>query len=250
MIERTELPIDKCDDGKLASVADGDETLSADEALKICLTQQRDDPNISPQLKESLQLERTCPDLLDFDCKSGDMLLNPDKTTATEVTLPDNVEQSLLSESLDAKQVVLRLMENLRPDKDVLERPDSDTRKKIVRSLAQKAKDLKRHDVFEHLREIAPAGTTGPHLPENLHVLDIPDSVARELTIDLAGGDEWKEIAEGLGLTPREIRFLDKRHRNPMDAALAFAARQGSLSVGELYDLLDERGFPMLADLL
>ncbi|PFX12826.1 putative serine/threonine-protein kinase qkgA [Stylophora pistillata] len=247
---RNQLPIDKCDDGKLASVADGDETLSADEALKIRLTQQRDDPNISPQLKESLQLERTCPDLLDFDCKSGDMLLNPDKTTAaTEVTLPDNVEQSLLSESLDAKQVVLRLMENLRPDKDVLERPDPDT-KKIVRSLAQKAKDLKRDDVFEHLREIAPAGTTGPHLPENLHVLDIPDSVARELTIDLAGGDEWKEIAEGLGLTPREIRFLDKRHRNPMDAALAFAARQGSLSVGELYDLLDERGFPMLADLL
>ena len=44
--------------------------------------------------------------------------------------------------------------------KDVLERPDHGT-KKIIRSLAQKAKDLKRLDVFEHSREIAPAGTTG-----------------------------------------------------------------------------------------
>ena len=45
-------------------------------------------------------------------------------------------------------------------NKDVLEWPDNDT-KKIIRGLAQKAKDLKRLDVFEHLREITPAGTTG-----------------------------------------------------------------------------------------
>ena len=45
-------------------------------------------------------------------------------------------------------------------NKDVLEWPDHDT-KKIIRSLAQKAKDLKRLDVFEYLRENEPAGTTG-----------------------------------------------------------------------------------------
>ena len=51
-------------------------------------------------------------------------------------------------------------MENLQLNKDVFERPDHGA-KKIIRSLAHRAKDLKRLDVFEHLREIAPAGTTG-----------------------------------------------------------------------------------------
>ena len=64
------------------------------------------------------------------------------------------------------------------------------------------------------------------------------------------GGSEWKEIAEALGLTPREIRFLDNRTLNPFDAALAFIASQRCITVGELYDLLNERGFPVIADLL
>ena len=35
-----------------------------------------------------------------------------------------------------------------------------------------------------------------------------------------------------------------------MEAALSFIAKQRLLSVGELYELLNERDFPMLADLL
>ena len=70
------------------------------------------------------------------------------------------MEQSLLSASCDAKEIVHQLKENLQLNKDIFERPDYNT-KKIVRSLAHRAKDLKRLDVFEHLREIAPAGTTG-----------------------------------------------------------------------------------------
>ena len=73
---------------------------------------------------------------------------------------PDNVEQSLLSASCDAKEIVHQLKEYPTLNKVVLERPDDDT-KKIIRSLAQKARDLKRLDVFVHLREIAPDGTTG-----------------------------------------------------------------------------------------
>ena len=65
-----------------------------------------------------------------------------------------------------------------------------------------------------------------------------------------AGGEEWKEVAEALGLTPAEIRFLDNRTLNPLDSALAFIARQRCITVGDLYDLLNERGFPMIADLL
>ena len=70
------------------------------------------------------------------------------------------MEQSLLSASCDAKEIVHQLKENLQLNKDVFERPDYNT-KKIIRSLAHRAKDLKRLDVFEHLREIAPAKTTG-----------------------------------------------------------------------------------------
>ena len=58
------------------------------------------------------------------------------------------------------------------------------------------------------------------------------------------------ELAEGLGLTPAEIRFLDKRTLNPMDAALSFIVKQRFLRVGELYELLEEHNFPVLADLL
>ena len=58
------------------------------------------------------------------------------------------------------------------------------------------------------------------------------------------------ELAEGLGLTPSEIRFLDKHTLNPMGAALSFITKQRFVSVGELYELLNECGLPMLADLL
>jgi len=66
----------------------------------------------------------------------------------------------------------------------------------------------------------------------------------------IVGGEEWKEVAERLGLTPREIRFLDNRTLNPFDAALAFIARQKNITVANLYDLLNECGYPVLADLL
>ena len=64
----------------------------------------------------------------------------------------------------------------------------------------------------------------------------------------VVGGEEWKSVAEALGLTPQEIRFLDNRTLNPLDAALAFIAKQRHITVGDLYDLLSERGFPVVAD--
>ena len=71
-----------------------------------------------------------------------------------------------------------------------------------------------------------------------------------KFSVVLVGGDEWKVIAESLGLTPREIRFLDKRTLNPCDAALSFIANQRRTSVGYLYDVLNDCGFPKIADLL
>ena len=65
-----------------------------------------------------------------------------------------------------------------------------------------------------------------------------------------AGGDEWKLVAEKLGLNADEIRFLDKRTLNPADGFLAYVARQRHLTVGDLYDVLCECGLPVMADKL
>ena len=64
------------------------------------------------------------------------------------------------------------------------------------------------------------------------------------------GGQEWKQLAEKLGLAPHEIRFLDKRVMNPCEAAIAFIARQRYITVGELYDTISECGLPVFADIL
>ena len=57
-------------------------------------------------------------------------------------------------------------------------------------------------------------------------------------------------VAEGLGLTPREIRFLDQRYSNPMFAVLNHVGQQSFTRVETLYDLMTELGLPNTADLL
>ena len=64
------------------------------------------------------------------------------------------------------------------------------------------------------------------------------------------GIDEWKIIAQLLGLNPAEIRFIDKRILNTADVVLSYASEQRIISVGLVYDLLNESGLPMLADSL
>ncbi|XP_078349895.1 uncharacterized protein LOC144634751 isoform X1 [Oculina patagonica] len=165
------------------------------------------------------------------------------------LALPGKVSESLLTQSCDPGEVVHHLKECLQLDQDSLNHPEPGT-KRWIRCLTRKAKYSNRLDVVQHLREITPAGTTGPLLHEHLDVRNIPVSQRRELTIDLSSGHEWKVVAEKLGLTQREIRFLDNRTLNPCDAALAFIANQRPTSVGGLYDVLNECGMPMIADLL
>ena len=64
------------------------------------------------------------------------------------------------------------------------------------------------------------------------------------------GGDEWMMVAERLGLTPAEIRFLDKRCRNPFEEALIYSRSQRYWNVGQLYDVLVDCGFPGFSDVL
>ena len=63
-------------------------------------------------------------------------------------------------------------------------------------------------------------------------------------------GDQWEIVAEKLGFTPQEIRFLDKRTLNPAEALIGSIANQRYLSVGELYDVLCDCDLPVVADLL
>ena len=64
----------------------------------------------------------------------------------------------------------------------------------------------------------------------------------------VAGGDDWKIVAEKLGLTPLEIRFLDNRVLNPADVAQSYVASQRLLTVGNLYDVLAACNLPLIAD--
>lgn len=68
--------------------------------------------------------------------------------------------------------------------------------------------------------------------------------------VHFIGGDEWMMVAERLGLTPAEIRFLDRRCRNPFEEALIHCRNQHYLNVGQLYDVLVDCGFPIFADFL
>ena len=65
------------------------------------------------------------------------------------------------------------------------------------------------------------------------------------------GGEEWKLVAETLGLAPYQIRYLDRRFSNPAEEVLAYIAyKYPHVTAGDLYDVLTAREVPVLADLL
>jgi len=64
------------------------------------------------------------------------------------------------------------------------------------------------------------------------------------------GGDEWTQLAERLGLSSDQIRYLDRRFPNPAGALLDYVAERSNMTVGDLYDLFNECGLPGLADRL
>ncbi len=77
-----------------------------------------------------------------------------------EVALLCEVQESLLSQSCDAKEVVHQLLETVKLDQSSLKQPEPET-KKLIRCFARNAEDSNRRDVFGYLRKITPAGTTG-----------------------------------------------------------------------------------------
>lgn len=57
-------------------------------------------------------------------------------------------------------------------------------------------------------------------------------------------------MAERLGLSQIDIRFLDKRTLNPCDVVLGAVGKHRHLSVGELYDMLVDCELPAIADFM
>ena len=88
-----------------------------------------------------------------------------------EIAIPDQVLEGLLSQSCDANEIELQLRETIKVENASLEQPDSET-KTLIRCLARKAKESNRLDVFQHLREITPAGCTGESVIGKHHVID------------------------------------------------------------------------------
>ena len=70
------------------------------------------------------------------------------------------VEEYLFSPELSAEGVLLKVKTILQINQDMFEHPNEDV-KKLIRLVAKTAKKLNRIDVFDHLREYAPPGTTG-----------------------------------------------------------------------------------------
>ena len=74
--------------------------------------------------------------------------------------LPRDVVQLLDLRSCDPEEIVLQWMQNLNLDKTCLEQPTRETTR-MMRFFSAEAKISNRSDVVRHLRDIAPAGTTG-----------------------------------------------------------------------------------------
>ena len=66
----------------------------------------------------------------------------------------------------------------------------------------------------------------------------------------ILGGDEWKLLAEKLGMSQIDIRFIDKRVVNPCDVVLSLMGNNRYLSVGEVYDILVDCELAGAADIL
>ncbi|XP_015776000.1 PREDICTED: uncharacterized protein LOC107354094 [Acropora digitifera] len=181
--------------------------------------------------------------------KTRELTTNLTESEEKSLALPGNVVESLVSPSCGPKEIVVKLKENLHLDQADLEKPSAET-SRMIRCLAATAKDSNRIDVVKHLREIMPAGTTGPLLPGKLDICDIPVKNRRDLTIDLAVGGRWKVVAHRLGLGGSEIQLLYERYPIPSEATLDIVAHLYGMNVDGLYDVLTECGMPVVADIL
>ncbi|PFX12664.1 putative serine/threonine-protein kinase roco4 [Stylophora pistillata] len=180
-------------------------------------------------------------------------IFSMERAKRKELALPESVKNSIQSIPLDSasnvKDIVIQFQRALQLEPASLTSAEPEA-KNMIRGLTLRAKSEKRDDLVRHLREITPAGTTGPLLNEDMSVGNMPFKQYKDLTFSLSGGEEWKLLAERLGLSQIEIRFLDKRVVNPSDVVLRAVGEHRHLSVGEIYDTLVDCELPVFADLM
>ena len=70
------------------------------------------------------------------------------------------IVESILTSSSSPEAVIQQLKNSLQLDQGFFKNPTRED-KRAIRVLARKAKNLKRFDVFNYLKEITPRGTTG-----------------------------------------------------------------------------------------
>ncbi|KAL9989499.1 hypothetical protein ACROYT_G004058 [Oculina patagonica] len=72
--------------------------------------------------------------------------------------------------------------------------------------------------------------------------------VAKNLSVE---EDRWKALADKLGMNNLDIRLIDnKKNALPAEEVLTFWEKKSNSTVGALYDILVELGYPVIADLL
>ena len=62
--------------------------------------------------------------------------------------------------------------------------------------------------------------------------------------------DNWKALADRLGLDNTQISYFNGRFTNPADEVLKFWEVKAASTVGTLYDILVNLKFPYIADCL
>lgn len=118
--------------------------------------------------------------------------------------------ESTLTSSSSAKAIIQQWEGSLQLDPGFFRNPTPED-ETVIRILARKAKKLKRMDVFYHLRKITPPGATGPRLPNDLHIEEIPKSKKDHLSnfLQTQGGMPW-DLARKLHLRPSDVNNLRK----------------------------------------
>ncbi|CAH3157800.1 unnamed protein product [Pocillopora meandrina] len=150
------------------------------------------------------------------------------------------IAEPILTSSSRATAVIQQLKNSLQLDQGFFKNPTRED-KRAIRVLARKAKNLKRFDVFNYLKMITPPGTTGPLLPENMLIKEMPRDEIECLSKFL---NVWS-IAKKL-----DLRLEMMRSREGTFLMDALTNRHDLRTVGELYDFLCERGLPEFADFI
>ena len=109
------------------------------------------------------------------------------------LVLSSKAIETLLSQPCDSREVVLQLKDCLKLDDVSLKNPDPET-KRLIRCLANKAKQSNRPDVVRELREVAPAGTTGIKFVVGVNV-----STDAEIIFWIAGESSRLERVQRVG---------------------------------------------------